>query len=514
MVYKLEVSANSENVGRFRSIFSQIVASMSSFLLLFDLGMAINFSTIMIPALLNASEGLSLNEEEASWFGSVSFLSQPVGAILSGPVVDYFGRRKSNFLVNIPMIVAWILMYYSWNLPTLFIANALLGISSGIMEAPISCYIGEITEPSIRGALCALTQTFTAFGVLFMYFLGTFLEWRSAALVCLIAPVASMATVILSPETPIWLLTKNREKDALTSLCKLRGWTSPENVQEEFVELTAYSKKLVNCVICSSTNQDYKRCEHESMNWFLRRTIKFKYVMFCKETLRPLSLVVMYFLFFVMSGLTPLRPNLINISGALGIAQDGKRVVLMVGVITFVISFIVIGLIKILGKRIVVISALFASAVVCTLLSTYAKINLDDSVFSYNPSTFPKETSVLPLVLLYLLTIFTALGVPWVLLGELFPFRSRATSQGLSAASNYLFSFLGSKTFIDLETNIQLWGTFATYAAFGFLGSIYLYFFLPETEGKTLQEIEGFYNGELRVFGGNSVLKCLKREKR
>lgn len=95
----------------------------------------------------------------------------------------------------------------------------------------------------------------------------------------------------------------------------------------------------------------------------------------------------------------------------------------MVGVITFVTSFIVIGLIKILGKRILAIGALFASAVVCALLSTYAKIKLDDSVFSYNPSTFPKETSVLPLVLMYFLAIFTGLGVPWVLLGEVFPFR-------------------------------------------------------------------------------------------
>ncbi|CAH2095258.1 unnamed protein product [Euphydryas editha] len=514
MVYKFEVSANRENVGRFRSIFSQIIASISSYLLLFDLGMAINFSTIMIPALLNSKEGLSLDETEASWFGSVSFLSQPVGALLSGPIVDYFGRRKANFIVNIPMLAAWILMYYSWNLPTLFTANALLGIGSGIMEAPISCYIGEISEPSIRGALCTLTQVFTAFGILIMYFLGTFLDWRNAALMCLIAPVASMVTVIFSPETPIWLLTKNREKDAMTSLCKLRGWTSPENVKDEFIELAAYSKKLQNCVICYSTNQDYKYCEHESINWLLRRFIKFKYVMLCKETLRPLSLVVMYFLFFVMSGLTPLRPNLINVCGALGMSQDGKRIVLTVGIITFVTSCVVIGLIKILGKRILAIGALFACAVVCTLLSTYAKINLDDSVFSYNPSTFPKQTSVIPLVLLYLLAIFTGLGVPWVLLGEVFPFRSRATSQGLSAASNYVFSFLGSKTFINLETSIKLWGTFATYAAFGFLGSIYLYFFLPETEGKTLQEIEEYYNGELRVFGGSSLLKCLKREKR
>lgn len=76
--------------------------------------------------------------------GSISFLTQPFGALFSGPLVDYFGRKKANFLVNIPHLVAWILMYFAWNLPSLFIANALLGLGTGIMEAPISSYVGEI----------------------------------------------------------------------------------------------------------------------------------------------------------------------------------------------------------------------------------------------------------------------------------------------------------------------------------------------------------------------------------
>lgn len=54
---------------------------------------------------------------------------------------------------------------------------------------------------------------------------------------------------------------------------------------------------------------------------------KFNVVMICKETLRPLSLIVMYFLFFVMSGLTPIRPNMVNICDAFGMADDGKNVV-------------------------------------------------------------------------------------------------------------------------------------------------------------------------------------------
>ncbi|CAH2261871.1 facilitated trehalose transporter Tret1-like [Pararge aegeria] len=514
MVTKVEIGSPDPTVSRLRSITSQFIASSSSFLLLLDLGMAINFSTIMMPALLNATEGLSLTETQASWFGSMSFLTQPAGALISGPIVDYLGRRKANFISNIPVIVAWLLMYFSWNIPSLFAGSALLGISLGIMEAPINSYVGEISDPSIRGALCTVTQFFVSVGILIMFFLGTIVDWRSAALICLIAPIASMLMVTFAPETPVWLLTRNREKEALQSLCKLRGWTTPDNVKAEFDELHTYSKNMPKCVICCNNNQEQSTCEHESMNWFVRRTLTFRYVMLCKETLRPLALVMMYFLFYVMSGLVPIRPNLINLCGALGMAQDGKNIAFMVGVITFITTFIVIGLIKLVGKRKLSIASLLGSAISCLLLSIYARRNLDDTVFSYKPSTFPTETSVVPIILLYMLTIFTGLGIPWVLLGELFPFRSRASAQGLSAASNYVFSFIGTKTFIDLETNFMLWGTFAVYATFGFIGAAYLYFFLPETEGKSLVEIEEFYKGELRIFADDPIINCVRRHKR
>ncbi|XP_013139503.1 PREDICTED: facilitated trehalose transporter Tret1-like isoform X1 [Papilio polytes] len=516
MVHKIQDQiASTIPVSRIRCVASQVIACMPPNFLLLDLGMAISFATIAVPSLLNAKEGLSLDETQASWFGSLSYLTQPVGALLSGPVVDFCGRKRANFLVNIPHLVAWLLLYFSWDLPSLFIANGLLGLGTGIMEAPINSYVGEISEPSVRGALCTLTQLFTSIGVFVMYFLGTVVDWRRAALISLVVPVSSMAFVFLVPETPVWLLSRGREKDALKSLCYLRGWTKPEDVKEEFDELVEYSKKLQKCVICDKIDDVTKSCEHYKMNSFKRSIYKFRYVMLGKETMRPLVLVMMYFLFYVMSGLAPIRPNMVNICGALGMAQDGKVVVLMVGVITFLTALVVVMLIKVVGKRKLAISAMFGTAIFCAALSVYSRKNLADSVYSYDTNTFPTEKSYVPLVLFYMVATFTGLAVPWVLLGEVFPFRSRASAQGIAAASNYIFSFLAAKTFIDLEINLKLWGTFATYSGFGFLGTIYLYFYLPETEGKTLQEIEDFYNEDKsKTFADDPFINFFKRFKR
>lgn len=69
------------------------------------------------------------------------------------------------------------------------------------------------------------------------------------------------------PETPVWLLSRGREKDALDSLCKIRGWTTPDYVREEFDQLIDYSKKLQNCIICYELHKlETQNCEHAVMN--------------------------------------------------------------------------------------------------------------------------------------------------------------------------------------------------------------------------------------------------------
>lgn len=94
----------------------------------------------------------------------------------------------------------------------------------------------------------------------------------------------------------------------------------------------------------------------------------------------------------------------------------------MVGVITLIASVTVIVVIKSLGKRKLGITAMLGCAISCTALSIYAA-QLDDKVFSYDPTTFPKEKSVVPLIFFYILTLCTGCNVSWIILSEVFPFR-------------------------------------------------------------------------------------------
>lgn len=129
------------------------------------------------------------------------------------------------------------------------------------------------------------------------------------------------------PETPIWLLSKGRQKAALKSLCKLRGWAKPEDVKEEFDQLLQYNEVLQQCVICAKVGKNTQSCEHTNATMFKRFKLRVKHILLAKETLRPFTLVMAYFLFYTMSGLASVKPNMVNVCRALGMMYDAKTIV-------------------------------------------------------------------------------------------------------------------------------------------------------------------------------------------
>ncbi|XP_052754097.1 facilitated trehalose transporter Tret1-like isoform X2 [Galleria mellonella] len=494
-------------VSRSRVILSQVLACLALDFLLIGLGMSISFVTMVLPDVLDAKEGVSITKKQASWFGSMAFLCQPFGSLFSGPLLDYFGRKRALFLVNIPHVIAWLLMHYAWDVPSLFIANALLGIGTGIMEAP------SITDPSLRGLLTTLTNGFTSAGIFVAYLLGTVLPWRQAALVALTVPLLTMLLVLLVPETPVWLLSKGRKKEALQSLCRLRGWVKPEDVKEEFDKLIQYGDQIQQCMICiKEQKSETTNCEHSRMNIFQKIKYKVKYILLVKETTKPLLLVMAYFLFHSMSGFMAIRPNMVNFCKALGMKYDSKVIVVFVGAALIPINFVAAIIIKYIGKRKLILSALLCNALCCLAISIYAATSLAPDVCSYELNTFPKNEDILPLVLLILLVFFNSLGIPWVLLSEVFSFRSRGIATSIAAAYSYVVYFVATKTNYNLETLFHLSGTFAFYAAFGIAGTIYLYLFLPETERKSLAEIEAYFKGNKRVYADDCLINSFRKK--
>ena len=92
-------------------------------------------------------------------------------------------------LVNIPQAIAWYVLYSASEVIHFYIVAAVMGITIGFLDAPVVAYIGEVTEPRLRGILISLCGVLLNIGILFEYFIGAILSWRTMSLISALGPI-------------------------------------------------------------------------------------------------------------------------------------------------------------------------------------------------------------------------------------------------------------------------------------------------------------------------------------
>ncbi|CAH1723921.1 unnamed protein product [Aphis gossypii] len=474
---------------KYKRILSQVCAMVAQSLLMLNLGMIISVPTIVIGALHNTKEDLTLDDEQSSWIGSIMFLCQPLGCILSGCLQGVLGRKRSMLLVNVPHLAGWYLLYSAGSPLMLTIASALMGIGVGFLEAPTMAYIGEIGEPNIRGILSTFATSVIVLGHLLELFLGYMFSWRMTMLVSGLVPMAAIVAISLIPESPIWLMTKGRRDEALSSLRWLRGWVSAEEVSEEFHALEVYcqeSKNEFKSFLEAKIRKSavYNRVPDSEFGTQIKPSI----VNVIRDFLRPgilipLRLIISYFFFFHAASLTGMRPYMLEVFTQLEVPLTPKKLTVMSGVLQGTGAIACICLVKPVGKRALSLVSMSSCAMCCLSLGIYTY------AITHQWSSAP----MIPLLLFCILYFSMNLGIsaiPWLLMSELFPTRGRGVASGLCAAIFYIIAFIVSKTWLTLQSSLGLHGCFLFYGIIAVIGIVYVFICLPQTEGKTLAEIE------------------------
>ncbi|XP_055305860.1 facilitated trehalose transporter Tret1-like [Sitodiplosis mosellana] len=419
------------------------------------------------------------------------FLIQPLGSILSAVLTDPLGRIKTMILVNIPFAIGWFLMYRASAVWEIFVGMGLQGLAIGLLEAPILTYLGEICEPATRSILLGYTLITFTFGMSIIFVMNTFMAWRMVAMICFGLPFITAIALCFIPETPQWLLSKNRVADAEKSLRWLRGWVSSEVIAQEFHDLKRHSESFKSCNEC--IKQDVK-CPHPPP------TMREKLAeMKRKRTIKPFAIVVILFALSHMTGVLTMRPYMVQVFKAYESPIAPDRAAMIMSLLDNVAQLAFMCLVHYTGKRKLYLSMVFG-LVVCTLVITsYGFIFLPQGFNSFDyahHSNFRVEckgVSYIPLIFLYLWSFFSFCGfngMPWILLSEMFPFKSRGIASGMAAAFYYLLGFIAKKTYYDLEVSMSLPGITLFYCIISLFGLISTYYILPETENRTLEEIE------------------------
>lgn len=172
---------------------------------------------------------------------SIASMATPAGCILTGWLMDAIGRKKAILITQVPVILGWIIIASATNVPMIYAGRMLTGLGSGMIGAPSRVYTSEVTQPHLRGMLGALASVGISFGVLFQYTMGSFATWQVLSGVSALCPLMAFVLMLLMPESPNYLVGKEKPAKATKCLAKLRG--STYNVEQEVNTLKVFAEK-------------------------------------------------------------------------------------------------------------------------------------------------------------------------------------------------------------------------------------------------------------------------------
>lgn len=378
-------------------------------------------------------------------------------------MADKLGRKLTLLILAAPFVVSFFMLAFAETIELFYASRFIAGAALGGVFTVIPMFIGEISEVSNRGMFLTSFTLFITAGILISYVIGPYMSITYFNIVCAVFPVVFIILFLLFvPESPFYLVAADKHEAAEQSLQKLRN--KPKKSLQD--ELEVIKDEITNSAKGSFTDL------------FRSRGL-------IKALVISLALVS----FQQFSGINIVLFYAQSIFEATGSDIPAAVCSIIVGAVQFLASFVTPMVVESLGRKIL----LFASAVGMLISEVplgvyfYLKDNDNDvSAISWLP--------ILSLIV-YIITYSFGFGpLPWTVMGELFPSNVKSTASSLTASICWLLGFILTKFFTAVSEDITMAGSFWLFAGFCLLAGIFVFTFVPETKGKTFQEIQTILN--------------------
>ncbi|CAG9759427.1 unnamed protein product [Ceutorhynchus assimilis] len=420
-------------------------------------------SAYTAPASISLERDFHLDSSKFSWITSLMPLGALGGGILGGVLIENLGRKWTILLTDLLFFVAFLVNYFAQDYIYMYVSRVISGASVGVLSLTLPVYLAETVQPEVRGTLGLLPTAFGNIGILLCYLFGTFYEWQALALVGVILSIPFVIVFWVIKETPRFLISRGKEEETKKALQWLRG---PQT--DIFKELHELKKSFQE-----ESDNDESACD----------SLK---VLFSVNNLKLMGIVLGLMAFQQYSGINAVIFYTTKIFKESGSTLDEAISTTIVGVVNFVSTFIAAALIDKLGRKVLLYISAVSMIISLATLGTYFFLK-DVTDVDVKPLGF------LPLAsfIVYVLGFSLGFGpIPWLMMGEILPAKIRGTAASVATGFNWTCTFIVTKVFPLLIDSIGFHYTFWLFGIIVFMSLIFTIFFVPETRGQSLADIE------------------------
>ncbi|MBT8231767.1 MAG: sugar porter family MFS transporter [Saprospiraceae bacterium] len=493
------------------SIRISLIVALGGFLLGFD-------SAVISGAVKGINEFFSMSDAMLGFAVGCVIFGAMAGNLLAGPLADKYGRKNVLIIVAALFTISATWSALATGYTEFIIARIIggVGIGGAILIAPI--YIAEIAPPQLRGSLVSFNQLNIVLGISVAYFSNYFLvnygseSWRWMLGVEAIPAIIYFLSLFTVPKSPRWLILNQNKSDlAFKTLDKIGGHEYAKSTVEEI----------------------HRGLQKQEVKGKLSDLFNSKYA-----TIMTIALGIAFFQ--QITGINAIfyyAPTIFEQAG--GSTDSSFLQAIVVGLINLVFTLVAIWLIDRIGRKPLLLIGTFFMTI-ALLLAAFAFYN---ATYNFNSDTLSKigneeiknkltsldgqsfasqtilfneiknklsedqfmqfkrneitnlisinSTLVLIAILLYVAAFAISLGpVMWTLISEIFPSKIKGIAVSVVGFFNSLISFSVTQVFPWELSNLGPATTFSIYAFLSFCAIWFVYKYVIETKGKTLEEVE------------------------
>jgi SP family sugar:H+ symporter-like MFS transporter len=436
-------------------------------------GLLFGYDTGVISgAILFINQELELTPFLEGLVVSSILLGAAIGAASAGPLSDGLGRRNLILIAAVAFAVGAIGAALAPSVVVLVLFRFVLGLAVGAAALTVPLYLSEIAPTEIRGAITSLNQLMITVGILSAYIVNALLAsagaWRWMLGLAVIPSVILLIGMYFMPETPRWLVSRDREDEAREVLRRDRN----ERAVEQEI-------------------QDIKEVEREEEGGLRELTAAW---------VRPALIVAIGLAVFQqIIGINTIiyyaPTTLTNVGYS---DQAAIYANLIIGVVNVLMTLVAIWLIDRVGRKPLLLTGLVGMVLSLSVLGL-------STLLLSEPSSPTDLVAIITLLCLAGFIIsFAATWGPtvWVMLPEVLPLRIRGTAMGVAIFLHWIANFAVSQTFPVFLASIGPGITFLGYAVIGVLAFIFVSALVTETKGRSLEEIEADLQQKARFASG------------
>ena len=389
------------------------------------------------------------------------------GSLAGGEIADRLGRRTALLAAAGLFAAGAAVEALAPNVTILVAGRLVVGFGVGVAAVAAPLYAAELAPAEHRGRFVSAYQLAITIGIFLAYLIDQALasdrEWRIMLGVSAVPALLLLVAILPAVESPRWLVRMGQRDRARDSIVRARPWVDPD------VRLKSIEDSL--------------RDEPPNASWS---------EVFAPAWRRPLTIGIGLAVFQQITGINAVIYYSDRIFAAAGFSSPQAQTMATtwaIGAVNVVATLIAVAFIDKLGRRPLLLAGL---AGMCVSL---AAVGL--AFFSAGTAAMSPTAGMVTLValILFIVSFAFSLGpVVWTVINEIFPGRVRGRAVAVATAVNWGAAFLVSEFFITLVDAIGEAGTFALFAIFCVAGGVWVYHRVPETKGRSLEQIESLWD--------------------